>query len=312
MSEHAIKKTSIGGQALIEGILMRGPSKLAVAVRKPDGEIVTRIQKLDLPSMRHKVLRMPFIRGAVALFEAMYIGTEALMYSSSFMIDEEELEMNKKSFIDKVFKENADKVRNVLTIFTSVILAILFFMAIPSAIAGFMGKYVKSHFALNLIDGLVRMVFFLAYVYWISKLKDVKRIFEYHGAEHKTIHCYENGLPLTVENVKKFPIEHPRCGTSFLFMVMAVSILLLALFGWPDKYMRILIRVLMLPVIAGMTYEINKLIGKSEISLCKVLSKPGLLIQRYATVREPDDSMIEVAIRALEPVIPENGENDSW
>lgn len=303
--------TSIGGQALIEGILMRGPKDLAIAVRKPDGEIVLKKETLNTLGMRYKFFRFPLIRGVVGLVESMAFGIRALMYSAEFF--EEGIEEEKKeSFLDRVFKDKREDAEIVFTLMISLVFTILLFILLPSLITNFFKKNLETPFLLNLIEGLVRIVLFLIYVTVVSRMEDVGRVFEYHGAEHKTIHCYENGEPLTVENVKKYPILHPRCGTSFLFMVMIVSILVLSFFGWPNPLQRVLIRLVMLPVIAGISYEINRIIGKSSSKLAYYLSYPGLIIQKIATVKEPDESQIEVAIEALKAVLTGKKEEDLW
>jgi len=303
--------TSIGGQALIEGVMMRGPKKIATAVRKPDGSMELKVEDLNTLAMRYKFFRLPFIRGIVGLVEAMVIGTRELMYSAEFY-EEEEAESTKESWTQKIFKDKAEDVEMLLAVFTSVILALAIFMVLPSFITNLFKNLTDNYIILNLLEGIIRVFIFFIYVVWISKLEDIKRVFEYHGAEHKSIHCYESGLELTVENVKKFPILHPRCGTSFLFMVMLVSIFVLSFFGWPNPLQRVLIRILMFPVIAGISYEINKIIGRSSSKFCFLLSYPGLMVQKLATVREPDDEQIQVAILALKEVIPGDREEDRW
>lgn len=303
--------TSIGGQALIEGVMMRGPKDIAMAVRKPDNEIELKIEKLNTLGMRHKVFTLPFIRGVVGLVEAMFIGTKSLMFSAEFFEDEAPKD-NKKTLTQKLFKDKAEEVEMFFAVFISIVLAIGVFMILPTIITNFFKTKIDSTIGLNLLEGLVRIIIFLVYVIGVSKLDDVRRVFEYHGAEHKTIHCYENEEELTVENVKKYPILHPRCGTSFLFMVMIVSILVLSFFGWPNPLQRLLVRVLMFPVIAGISYEINRLIGKSSSKLAYFFSYPGLMIQKLATVKEPDGEQIEVAIEALKAVITDNKDEDKW
>ncbi len=304
-------KTTIGGQALIEGVMMKGPSKIAIAVRKPNKEIELKVEKLKDLSDKYSVLKLPIIRGAFKLIDAMVTGVNALTYSASFWDDEEE-NKSEDSFFNKMFGENSEKVSMALTVVFSFVIAALFFMILPSITAGFLKNIVKSTILLNLIEGLIRLVVFGIYLYYVSKLEDIRRVFEYHGSEHKSISCYEAGEELTVENVRKYPIVHPRCGTSFLFMVMMISIVVLSFFGWPDPLMRIVTRIVALPVIAGISYEVNRIIGKSDTKLCKILAKPGMKIQSLATVREPDDSMIEVAITSLKAVIPDEGETDLW
>lgn len=304
-------KTSIGGQALIEGVMMRGPKSIATAVRKPDGEIELKIEDLNTLAMRYSFFKLPFIRGIVGIVESMIIGTKELMYSAEFY-EEDEVDNQKESWTQRVFKDKANDVEMAFAVITSVVLSFGIFMILPNILTSFFSKIVDNHIILNLIEGIIRVIIFFIYVIWISKLDDIRRVFEYHGAEHKSIHCYENELELTVENVKKFPILHGRCGTSFLFMVMIVSIFVLSFFGWPNPLQRIIIRVLMFPVIAGISYEINRIIGRSSSKLCYVLSYPGLMIQKLATVREPDGEQIEVAIAALKAVMPENREEDKW
>lgn len=311
MKENVLKhKTTIGGQALIEGIMMKGPEKISIAVRKPDSEIELKIDPIKGIGKKNKFFSLPFIRGVVGLVEAMIIGTNALMYSADFF-EEEEVE-DKESLFDRIFKEKAEDVSMFFTVAFSIMISILVFMIIPNVLTSVFRRWLANPIYLNLIEGVIRVSIFFIYVIWISKLEDIKRVFEYHGAEHKSIHCYENMEELTVENIKKYPILHPRCGTSFLFMVMIVSIFVLSFFGWPNPLQRIIIRIAMFPVIAGISYEINRLIGKSDSKFAYILSYPGLMVQKYATVKEPDDSQIEVAIKALKAVIPDNMEDDLW
>lgn len=304
-------KTSIGGQALIEGVMMKGPSKMAIAVRKPDKEIDLKVDEINSLASKYKILNLPIIRGAFKLLEAMVTGINALTYSASFWEDEQDLE---DGLLDKVVKDKKKKenIEMFIAILFSFVVATVLFMIIPSLTAGLLSKHTESSIVLNLFEGILRLVVFGIYLYYVSKIDDIKRVFEYHGSEHKTIHCYEAGDELTVENVKKYPIVHPRCGTSFLFMVMIISILVLSFFGWPNPLMRVVSRIIALPIVAGISYEINRIIGKSDSKVCKVLAIPGLEIQKYATVREPDDSMIEVAIESLKAVLPDEGESDLW
>ncbi|WP_036728659.1 DUF1385 domain-containing protein [Peptoniphilus mikwangii] len=306
-------KTTIGGQALIEGVLMRGPSKIAIAVRKPDKTIELKIEKLNDLSEKYKLLSFPIIRGAYKFVDAMVLGINALTYSASFLEDESKEEIRKSDkLMDKIFKDKKENIETGLTILVSFMIASILFMIFPSLIAGFLQKHIGSTVILNLVEGVFRLIVFGIYLYYISKIEDIKRVFEYHGSEHKSIHCYEAGEELTVENVKKYPLVHPRCGTSFLFMVMLISIFVLSFFGWPSILIRIISRILALPIIAGIAYEVNRIIGKSDSNVCRILAIPGLQIQKYVTVREPDDSMIEVAIESLKAVLPEDGESDLW
>lgn len=305
-----IHKTTIGGQALIEGVMMRGPNEVAIAVRKPNKEIEVKVNKLNTLAMRNKIFKTPFLRGVVSLIESLTMGTKALMYSAEFF--EEEEATAKQSWTQKIFKDKAADVEMFFTLVLSIFLAVGIFMVLPSVAANFIRGNIQNTILLNLIEGLIRIIIFLIYIIWVSKVEDVRRVFEYHGAEHKTIHCYEHGEELTVENVKKYPILHPRCGTSFLFMVMLVSILVLSFFGWPNPLLRVLVRILMFPVIAGISYEINRLIGRSDSKACYYLSYPGLMIQKFATVKEPDGEQIEVAIKSLLAVVPKDKEEDKW
>jgi uncharacterized protein YqhQ len=308
-------KTTIGGQAIIEGVMMRGPEKIAIAVRKPNNEIELKVDPIKSFAKRNKIFKLPFIRGVVGLIDALKIGTGALMYSAEFFEDEVAVDKEgnpKKSFLEKVFKEKAADAEMTIAVIFSLVMTIGIFMVLPNLVTSLFKNIIQSSIALNLVEGVLRIFIFLAYVVLVSKLEDIKRVFQYHGAEHKSIHCYENEMELTVENVKKFPILHPRCGTSFLFMVMIVSVLVLSFFGWPNPLLRIVTRVAMFPVIAGISYEINKYIGRSDTKFCYALSYPGLMVQKFATVKEPDDSQIEVAIKSLIAVIPEDREADLW
>lgn len=309
MSDKICKKTSIGGQALIEGILMRGPEKVSIAVRRQDGEIELKTEDIK-PSKFKKIKKLPVIRGIFMLIDSLSMGMDALMYSASFYEDEDEVE--KESIISKVFGKYAEKAENIITILISFVLALLFFFFLPTWITSLFKNKINSSLGLNLIEGVIRLIIFFVYVILISKTEDIKRVFMYHGAEHKTISCYEHGEELTVENVKKYSTLHPRCGTSFLFTVMFVSIIVLSLFGWPNPVMRMVTRIICLPIIVGVSYEINRQIGKSDGKISKVLSSPGLFVQKVATVKEPDESMIEVAIIAMQEVIPNDPKEDLW
>jgi len=304
-------KTSIGGQALIEGIMMKGPNGLATAVRKPDGEII--IRKNDIkPIFKNKFFKLPIIRGTFVLIDSLVSGVKELMYSAEFYGEDFEEDAIDK-FLKRVFKDKAD----TAIVYVSVILALLFSVGIfilgPSLLTNFFKNIVKNTFLLNLIEGIIRVGLFVLYVVLISKLDDIKRVFMYHGAEHKTIHCYEHMEELTVENVRKYSTLHPRCGTSFMINVMLISIIIFSFFGWPNPVMRIVIRLATLPLIAGISYELNKYVGgcNSENIFTKIITYPGFQIQKITT-SEPDNSMIEVAIAAMKEVVPHNGEDDKW
>ena len=305
------KKTTIGGQALIEGIMMLGPEKYAISIRKPDGEIELKVDDAKSLKTKHKFCALPFVRGVVGLYESMKRGISALMYSTEF-IPEEEAEPTK---VDKWIEEKfgMEKVEKILMTFATVLgvaIPILLFIFLPTLLAGVFDKYIGNGILRNLVEGLIRIIVFLIFMFSVSRMKDMKRTFAYHGAEHKTIFCYEAGEELTVENVRKFSKEHPRCGTSFLFSVMIVSILVFSVVSWSNPFARMALRLLLLPIVVAISYEINRLIGRYDNWFTKFMRAPGVWFQGFTTF-EPDDSMIEVAIEALNAVIPQNDE-DRW
>lgn len=306
-----IKKTNIGGQALIEGIMMKGPDKIATAVRKPDGEITVR-QKDIQPMFKNRLFKLPVIRGSFVLIDSLVNGVKELMYSAEFYGEAYEEDAIDR-FLRRIFKDKADTV----IVYVSVILALFFSIGIfilgPSFLTNLLKNAVKNTFLLNIIEGIIRVGLFVIYVYFIAKLNDIKRVFMYHGAEHKTIHCYEHLEELTVENARKYSTLHPRCGTSFMINVMIISIFVFSFFGWPNPLMRVIIRLATLPLIAGLSYELNKFVGgcDGENIFTRIITYPGFLIQKITT-KEPDDSMLEVAIAAMKEVIPQNGEDDKW
>ena len=317
------KMTSIGGQAVIEGVMMRGPHKIAVAVRKPDGEIV--IDEKPSPKMG-KIAKFPIIRGVYAFFSSLVIGVQALTFSAKFFDDEEETKKaeqkkNKKEKKDKNSKKEAKKENEnglsdgaiYFAVVLSLLLSVGMFIVLPNLVTEFVVPNQEAHPVLyNFIESVVKLVIFGGYIVLISQMKDIQRVFEYHGAEHKTIFCYENGEELTVENVKKYSRFHPRCGTSFLLFVMIVSILVFSLLGvYENALINIGLRLLFLPIVAGLSYEIIKFAGKSKSKCVTWLNAPGKWLQKFTT-REPDDSQIEVAIKSMKAVIPENGEDDLW
>lgn len=304
------RKTTIGGQALIEGIMMKGPHKIATAIRKPDGEITIRTKKLK-SVFNNSILKKPIIRGSAALIEAMLIGVKELMYSAEFY--EEEIE---EDFLDralrKIFKDKADTAIIYASVAIALLISVGVFIVGPSLITNLLKNIIPIPIVLNLVEGFIRIGLFVIYVYYISKLEDIKRVFMYHGAEHKTIYCYENMEELTVENARKYTTLHPRCGTSFIVNVLLISIVVFSFFGWPNPLMRVVIRLAMLPFIAGIAYEVNKYVGRNDQTLfAKIAAKPGFWFQKLTT-KEPDDSMLEVAIAALKEVIPENKDDDKW
>ena len=283
-----MEKPLVGGQAVIEGVMMRGFGKVATAVREPDGNINVQIKTVTSITERFPILKLPFLRGAVSLFESLILGMKSLSFSAQAAGEEDE-QLTDKELIG--------------TIILAIGLACVLFIAIPTFAAKFFHTLTDDPIILNLAEGFLRLIIFLAYLFAISQMKDIQRVFQYHGAEHKTIFCYEADLPLTVENVKKFPRLHPRCGTAFLLIVMLVSIFVFAFLGWPELWIRILSRIILLPLVAGISYEIIRFSARSKNSFIKLATLPGLWLQ-YLTTREPDDSMIEVAIKSLEAVTP--------
>ncbi|WP_446898291.1 DUF1385 domain-containing protein [Clostridium sp. LBM24168] len=290
--------TSVGGQAVIEGVMMRGLNGVATAVRKPDGEIVVD-RKDSVPyNKRNRFLALPIIRGFVGLIESLVLGIITLNYSASFF-EEEEQPSKFDNWFESVFKDKSDNVLLGITVFISLGIAVILFFIFPTFLANIFKIFnVESSIVLNIIEGIIRVIIFLMYIYFIGKIPDINRLFQYHGAEHKTIFCYENEAELTPKNAKKFERFHPRCGTNFLFLVMIVSIILFSLTGWSNIWERILFRIILLPVVSGITYELIKWMGRSHSILSKILAYPGLMLQKLTT-REPDYKQLEVAIMAL-------------
>jgi uncharacterized protein YqhQ len=291
------KSVNVGGQAVIEGVMMRGSAGIATAVRTAQGEIVVEQKSYTSYTKKNKFFGLPIIRGFISLIESLVIGVQTLNYSASFF--EEEGETSKlDKWIEKIFKEKSNDVIMGISLAISLIISIGLFFILPTFIANIFSNMGASTMGMNIVEGIIRVLIFLLYVYLIGKMEDINRVYQYHGAEHKTIFCYENNIELTPENAAKFGRLHPRCGTNFLFLVMIVSIIAFSLTGWNSIGERILYRVILLPVISGVSYEIIKWMGKSTGRLSKVLSYPGLKLQNLTT-REPDLSQIEVAIRAL-------------
>ena len=315
--ENVLRKTSIGGQAVIEGVMMKGPEKIATSVRKSDGEIETEVK--DVGKIRkNKFFKLPIIRGCVNFFDSMIIGVQSLMYSAKFFdVDEDGNPAEEEpSKFEKWLEEKlgSEKMMNVV-IYFSVILSLFFsvglFIILPGAVGEFIRIHINNNAVVTFMEGVIRIGIFILYLALVSMTKDIKRVFMYHGAEHKAIYCYEHGEELTVENVKKYTRLHPRCGTSFLLIVMVVS--MLVFFFIPKMFFvyRLLLRLALMPVVAGISYEIIKYAGKHENTFTKIISAPGMWFQ-YITTREPDDSQIEVAITSLKAVLPENKEDDKW
>ncbi|MEK6264105.1 MAG: DUF1385 domain-containing protein [Clostridium sp.] len=291
------RNVNVGGQAVIEGVMMRGVNGIATAVRTIDGEIVVEKKAYTSVTKKNKVLGLPIIRGFISLIESLIIGVKTLNYSASFF-EEDEVPSKLDIWIKKIFKEKSNDVIMGISLVLSLVISIGLFFILPTLVASFFSKMGASVMVMNIVEGLIRVSIFLLYVYLIGKMEDIKRVYEYHGAEHKTIFCYESDIELTPENAAKFGRLHPRCGTNFLFLVMIVSIIVFSLTGWNSIGERIVYRIVLLPVISGVSYEIIKWMGKSSGSLSRILSYPGLKLQNLTT-REPDLSQLEVAIKAL-------------
>ena len=314
-------RTSIGGQALIEGIMMRGPEKQAIVVRDQEGNLVEKVEDLKFIKDRYPILGLPLVRGTVNFLAAMVNGVKALMYSADFYPDEEAAQPSKfELWLEKhLSSKKLEQAVVALAVVLGVGLSVFLFMVLPTFITGGILHFFPGFpmWGRNLVEGLLKIAIFLLYLIFCSKQKDIYRVFQYHGAEHKSIFCYEAGLPLTVENVRIQPRHHPRCGTSFLFVVIFVSIIFSSVvFGiWPitNVWLRTLVHLLLLPLSVGVPYDFNRWVGRhvQDSGLAKVLTAPGMWLQNFTT-NEPDDSMIEVAIRSLELVLPSEKGKDEW
>ena len=283
-------KPNVGGQAVKEGVMMRGPGKLAIAVRQPNGEILVDVKPTGTIADKYPLLKKPLLRGVVALCESLVYGMKALSFSAQASGEDE---------------EKLDGKEMAMTIVFSVLLAVILFIVIPTWTMKFLHAWTENPIVLNLSEGILRMAIFLAYIGGISMMEDIQRVFQYHGAEHKTIYTYEAGLPLEVANVRGFSTLHPRCGTNFLMIVMIISMFVFTFLGWPNLMLRIASRIVLMPVIAGVSYEIIRYAGKNiDKAWVKTAIWPGLCLQRLTT-RQPDDAQIEVAIAALKAVLPE-------
>ncbi len=312
-----IHKTSIGGQAVIEGVMMKGPKEMAIAVRKPDNEIIIEKKPVSEKMQKSKILKLPIIRGCVGFFDSMVTGVKALMFSAQFfdLEGEEETESKFDQWLEKKFGDKIKDIVIYVSVVLSLILSIGLFFMLPNFITELIAKLTGISVdgtPRTLIEGGVRMLIFLGYILLVSQMKDIKRVFMYHGAEHKTIATYEHGLELTVENARKGCRLHPRCGTSFLIFVMIISVIVFMIIpaglAW---WQRALFKILLLPVVAGLSYEVIKFAGRHENWFTKLISMPGMWLQ-YITTREPDDSQLEVAIESLKAVLTDNKEDDKW
>lgn len=288
--------SGIGGQAVLEGIMMKNNEKYAVAVRKPDGEIAVELENFQGLLHGKKIKEIPFIRGIFNFIDSLMLGTKCLNYSASFY--EEEEEPAKES---KISKETAEKLMTTFVTVLSVILAIGIFIVLPYFISSLLDNYIRNRSLMLIIEGVIRILIFILYVWGISAMKDIRRLYQYHGAEHKCINCIERGRELTVRNVMRSSRLHKRCGTSFIFFVLFVSIILSFFIVVENPVQKVLLRILMMPIVAGISYEIIRLAGRSDNVIIQLLSLPGMAIQRMTT-KEPDESMVEVAITAVEAV----------
>ena len=304
MSEYRpCRPNSIGGQALIEGVMMRGKDKLAMAVRKPDGEIEVKIEPLKKTN-HLKFLKWPVIRGIVALISSMIVGVRALTYSAEFFVEGDGTEQKGKfeTWLYAKLGKKADDIIMAFSIVFAVVFALLLFGAAPTALVSFLRGFIENNLILSAIEGVLKIFMFVAYILLISQMKDIKRVFQYHGAEHKTIHCYESGKDVTVENARTFTTLHPRCGTSFIFFVLMISIILFTFISWNSVVTRLLSKLILFPVVTGLSYEMIRVAGKSNHPLVRALSYPGLMMQKITT-SEPDDAQLEVAIKAFLSVL---------
>ena len=292
-----MRYSGIGGQAVMEGVMMKNADRYAVAVRKPDQEIAVEVKDYQGAVRNEKVRHIPIIRGVLNFIDSLVLGMTTLTYSASFFEDEAE----KKEEMDEAAKKKKEKLEMGATVAVSIVLAVAVFMILPYYLSLIFQRYITSPTLLALIEGVLRLVIFIAYVLLISQVEDIKRVFMYHGAEHKCINCIENGMELTVENVRKSSRLHKRCGTSFLLFVLVLSILFFAFIRVDNRIFKVLLRILLVPVIAGVSYEFIRLAGRSDNKLVDLISKPGLWLQRLTT-KEPDDSMIEVGIASVEAV----------
>lgn len=306
-----LHKTSIGGAAVMEGVMMRGPKSIAVAVRKPDGEIEIDVKETKPVSKRNFFLKLPIVRGCIAFFESMITSTKALMFSASFIDVEEEEPSKFDAWLEKVFGDKLKDAILYLSVVLSLFLSVGLFILLPTWLVSLVRIFCSNQVVLTVAEGVTRIVIFLGYLILVSQMPDIKRVFEYHGAEHKTIACYESGEELTVENAKTKCRLHPRCGTSFLLIVMVVSIIVFSFLKWDNILIRTVTRLALLPIVAGISYEIIKLAGRYDNFATRIVSWPGLMLQKITT-REPDDSQLEVAIASMKAVIPENKDEDKW
>lgn len=292
----------IGGQAVIEGVMMKNMDRYAVSVRKPNGKIETKVEECVSFAEKHPLFQLPVFRGMANFLESMVIGMKTLNYSASFYEDEEEqTESRTEQLLEKILGEKAEKIIMGIVLVFSLAISIGLFMIFPYIASEALGKLIRNEYVILFMEGIIRIAIFLGYIVLISRMEDIKRVFMYHGAEHKTINCLEAGVPLTPENVDNFSRLHKRCGTSFIFIVMIISMVFFFFIRVDTIWLRIVLRLLFLPLVAGVSYEFIRLAGSSDHPLVQIFSKPGLALQRLTT-KEPDHSMIEVAIASVEGV----------
>lgn len=292
----------IGGQAVIEGVMMKNMDRYAVSVRKPNGKIETKVEECVSFAEKHPLFQLPVFRGMANFLESMVIGMKILNYSASFYEDEEEqTESRTEQLLEKILGEKAEKIIMGIVLVFSLAISIGLFMILPYIASEALGKLIRNEYVILFMEGIIRIAIFLGYIVLISRMEDIKRVFMYHGAEHKTINCLEAGVPLTPENVDNFSRLHKRCGTSFIFIVMIISMVFFFFIRVDTIWLRIVLRLLFLPLVAGVSYEFIRLAGSSDHPLVQIFSKPGLALQKLTT-KEPDHSMIEVAIASVEGV----------
>lgn len=293
--------SGIGGQAVLEGVMMKNKEKYAVAVRKPDGEIDVQVEEYKGVCSDKSFTKLPFIRGVFAFIDSLVLGMKVTMHSASFYEDEEENTGKTEETLEKKLGSKSDDIMMGLTVALSVIIAVALFMLLPFLISDFLGRYIRNESIVAIIEGLLRILIFVGYIVAISLMKDIRRLYMYHGAEHKCINCIEKGRPLTVKDVMRSSRQHKRCGTSFLLFVVLVSVIVFFFIRVDNLALKLILRILLVPVIAGISYEIIRLAGKSDNIIIRVISTPGLWLQRLTT-REPDEEMVKVAIASVEAV----------
>ena len=301
MAKRKSRYSGIGGQAVLEGVMMKNKEKYAVAVRKPDGEIEVEVETYQGLAHGSKFKELPFIRGIFNFLDSLILGTRALNYSASFYEEEEGKETKFDKAMDKMSGGNGEKLLSGIVTVISIVLAVGIFIVLPYFISSLFESFIRNRSLMAIIEGVIRIALFLLYVWGISAMKDIRRLYQYHGAEHKCINCIEKGRPLTVHNVMRSSRLHKRCGTSFIFFVMLVSIVLFFFIQVDNMAEKLILRILLMPVVAGISYEIIRLAGRTDNIFIKILSAPGMWIQRMTT-REPDESMAEVAIASVEAV----------